>query len=296
MYSLEGKVAIVTGTGRPLGIGRSIALRLAQEGADVVVGDLCRPLEPLPDHPVGMPQGLEALVKEIEGLGRRALAVKVDVTVNGEVEAMVRQAVDEFGKVDILVNNAGATFGEPPTLEMGEEIWDKTFAINMKGTFLCSVAVAKEMIKRGEGGKIVNIASQAGKWGGLNSPRPVDAPPGPSLPRQAIGLAAYSASKAAIISFTRYFAVEMGPFKINVNAVCPGWVETSSITEGLTKAAQTLGLTYEQLRDILVANTIPLGRVETPEDVANLAVFLASGEADFMTGQAINITGGIEMH
>jgi NAD(P)-dependent dehydrogenase (short-subunit alcohol dehydrogenase family) len=296
MYSLEGRVAIVTGTGRPLGIGRSIALRLAQEGADVVVGDLCRPLEPLPDHPVGMPQGLEALVKEIEGLGRRALAVKVDVTVNGEVEAMVRQAVDEFGKVDILVNNAGATFGEPPTLEMGEEIWDKTFAINMKGTFLCSVAVAKEMIKRGEGGKIVNIASQAGKWGGLNNPRPVDAPPGPSLPRQAMGLAAYSASKAAIISFTRYFAVEMGPFKINVNAVCPGWVETSSITEGLTKAAQTLGLTYEQLRDILVANTIPLGRVETPEDVANLAVFLASGEADFMTGQAINITGGIEMH
>ena len=296
MYHLEGKVAIVTGAGRPRGIGHSIALRLAQEGADVVVGDICRPLEPLPQHPVGMREGLEALVNEIEGLGRRALAVKVDVTVNGEVEAMVRQAVAELGKVDILVNNAGATFGEPTTLEMAEEIWDKTFAINMKGTLLCSVAVAKEMIKRGEGGKIVNVASQAGKWGGLNWPRPVDAPPGPSLPQQARGLAAYSASKAAIISFTRYFAVEMGPFKINVNAVCPGWVETDPIVAGFTEAAQTLGLTYEQLRDILVANIIPLGRVETPEDVANLVVFLASSEADFMTGQAINITGGTEMH
>jgi len=296
MYSLQGKVAIVTGAGRPRGIGRSTALRLAQEGADVVVGDICRPLKPLPDHPVGMEEGLEALVKEIEGLGRRALAVTADVTVNREVEAMVRQAVDKFGKVDILINNAGATFGAPSTLEMGEEIWDQTFAINMKGTLLCSVAVAREMIKRGEGGKIVNIASQAGKWGGLNSPRPVNAPPSSGFPRQAMGLAAYSASKAAIISFTRYFAVEMGPFKINVNAVCPGWVETNPIIDGFTAAAQTAGLTYEQLRDILVANTIPLGRVETPEDVANLVVFLASGEADFMTGQAINITGGTEMH
>jgi NAD(P)-dependent dehydrogenase (short-subunit alcohol dehydrogenase family) len=244
-----------------------------------------------------MRQGLEALVEEIRGLGRRALAVKVDVTQKGEVEAMVRQAVEELGRVDILVNNAGATFGEPPTLEMGEEIWDKTFAINMKGTFLCSVAVAREMIKRGEGGKIVNVASQAGKWAGLNIPRPVDAPPGPGLPRlAALGLAAYSASKAAIISFTRYFAIEMGPFKINVNAVCPGWVETDPIIDGFTVAAQGLGLTYEQLRDIIVANTIPLGRVETPEDVANLVLFLSSSEADFMTGQAINITGGAEMH
>lgn len=296
MYQLDSKVAIVTGAGRPRGIGRGIALRLAREGADLVVCDICRPLEPVPHHPVGMRQGLEALVRDIERLGRRAVAVEVDVTQGREVESMVRQTLETFGRVDILVNNAGSTFQAPPTLEMGEEIWDKTFAINAKGTFLCSAAVAKEMIRRGEGGKIVNVASQGGKVGGLNRPRPVNAPPGPGLPRQLTGLAAYCASKAAIITFTRFFAIEMGPFKINVNAVCPGFVETDPIVDGFAQLAQTLGLPYEQFRDIFVANVIPLGRMETPEDVANLVVFLCSREADFMTGQAINITGGTEMH
>ena len=164
MYDLNGKVALVTGAGRQRGIGRAIATRLAHDGADIVVNDVAE--NPDADHPSGW-SGLPDLVREIEGMGRRALSVVADISDSGHVDNMVRDAMDYFGQIDILVNNAAARQGSDvvPVVELEEEVWDLTQRVNVKGTFLCSRAAAREMIRRGEGGKIIIISSKAGKLG-----------------------------------------------------------------------------------------------------------------------------------
>ncbi|NIU63508.1 MAG: SDR family NAD(P)-dependent oxidoreductase, partial [Pseudomonas stutzeri] len=190
MYDLKGKVAIVTGAGRKLGIGRAIALRLAREGADVAVADICREFEEFPDYGLGMWEGLKSTAEEISALGVRGLPVKVDVTDSQAVDEMVAQTLDAFGRIDILVNNAGGVVGPAPALWLEEAAWNKTLAINATGTFLCSQRVARAMIGRREGGKIINIASIAGKG---RSP----------------ALAAYCAAKAAVLGLTRVLALEL---------------------------------------------------------------------------------------
>jgi NAD(P)-dependent dehydrogenase (short-subunit alcohol dehydrogenase family) len=276
MYDLKGKVAIVTGAGREAGIGRGIALRLAREGADVVVADILRSFEEFPDYGLGDREGLEKTASLIREAGVRALAVPVDVTDNATVEAMVSQALETFGRIDILVNNAGGAPGPGPVILMEEAAWNKTIGINATGTFLCSRAVGRHMMDRGGGGKIINVSSIAAKAGGPF-------------------LSAYAAAKAAIIAFTRVMALEVAQHNIQVNAVCPGEVDTELQRWGWRVTAFVLNMTYDEVIAEAVKR-IPLGRLEVPDDVANLVAFLASSQSDYMTGQAINISGGIVTH
>jgi len=276
MYDLKGKVAIVTGAGRESGIGRGIAVRLAREGADVVIADICRSFEEFPDYGLGDREGLEETARRIREAGARALPVVADVADSAAVEAMVGQALEAFGRIDILVNNAGGAPGPGPVILMQESAWDKTMAINATSTFLCSRAVARHMIERGGGGKIINISSAAAKTGGPF-------------------LSAYSAAKAAIVAFTRVMAWEVAEHNIQVNAVCPGEVDTELMRWGWRVVSLVGNMPYDDVVGEAVKR-IPLGRLETPEDVANLVAFLASSESDYMTGQAINVTGGMETH
>ena len=270
MYNLEGKVAIVTGAAGEHGIGRGIARRLAEEGADVVVNDLRRSAS----NEWG---GLDAVVAEIEGLGRRSIGITGSVADSGDVDEMVAQTLGTFGRIDILVNNAASPAGPDrvPVVELDEAVWDLVQNVNVKGTFLCSRAAARHMIERGGGGKIVNLSSTAGKRG---NPR----------------FAAYCASKFAVIGFTQSLALELAPYKINVNAICPTLIDTERVL-GIASGLKTNDMTSEEYRDQMLQNfveTVPLGRVGQPEDVAQAAAYLASSESDFMTGLAINVTGG----
>jgi len=276
MYGLKGKVAIVTGAGRKLGIGRGIALRLAREGADVAVADICREFEEFPGYGLGMWEGLKETADEISALGVRGLPVRVDVTDAAQVDEMVRQTVEALGRLDIIVNNAGGAPGPAPVIAMEEAAWNKTMAINATGTFLCSRAAARQMLAQGQGGKIINISSIAGKKG-------------------APFLAAYCAAKAAIIGLTRVMAMELGAANVQVNAVCPGEVDTDLTRWGWQLEAGMRGTSYEE---VIKATTslIAAGRLETPQDVADLVAFLASRQSDYITGQAINVDGGIVMH
>ncbi|KJR49156.1 2,3-butanediol dehydrogenase, S-alcohol forming, (S)-acetoin-specific [Desulfosporosinus sp. I2] len=255
---LKGKVAIVTGAGR--GIGRGIAIRLAQDGAEVVVNDINS-------------ETVNKVVKEIEALGRKALAIVADVSNGPAVYAMVEKVVAEFGKLDIMVANAGIAQVKQ-AIEITEEDWDRIFAVNAKGIFLCDQAAAKQMIKQ-KRGKIINCASIAGHSGfGL--------------------LSSYSATKFAVVGFTQALAKELGPYGINVNAYCPGIVGTDMWDLIDEKMGIYLDLPKgETLKKF--SELITLGRVETPEDVACLVSYLASADADYMTGQAINICGGVIM-
>jgi len=245
---LDNKTAIVTGARR--GIGRTIALALAKEGANVIVSDISQ-------------EDCQKVVTEIEGLGRKGLALECNVTSRAEVEDMVTRTVAEFGKVDILVNNAGI-ISFKPFLELTDEDWDNTLNVNLKGQFLCARAVAKEMAKN-KWGRIINIASISSGGCGIAFPL----------------IAHYTASKGGVMALTEALAVELTPQGINVNAICPGAIDTDMV-KGVKESGQ--------LERLLVR--IPKGRLGQPEDIANLAVFLASDESDYISGAAIVIDGG----
>lgn len=274
-YHLKDRVAIVTGAGRRGGIGEAVAKRLAQDGAHVVVGDICAEPTELPNAGSGQWEELAALAEEITSLGVRALPVRVDVTDAGLVQNMVEQTREAFGRLDILVNNAGVAIGPSPVIQMAEEAWRRTLEINATGTFLCCKLALPLMIDGGRGGRIVNMASVAAE-----RPKPY--------------VAAYAASKAAIVALTRSLAQETATFGITVNAVLPGDVDTVLKQWGLQLEAMVTGQPYEQVLASAVAK-VPLGRFATPEDVAHLVAFLASDEASFITGQAYNLTGGREL-
>ena len=281
MYDLNGKVAIVTGAGGRHGIGRAIALRLAQEGADVVVTDIQRGPEAIraEDRQAGW-QGLPSVVGEIEALGRQGLALYSDVSDSGQVTDMVNQTLDRFGRIDILVNNAGSQPGPDRVLvvDLEEAAFDEVMRVNVKGTYLCSKAIARHMIERGGGGKIIIISSGAGKRGRAR-------------------FAAYCSSKFALIGFTQSLAQELGPHNINVNAICPGLVDTER-TDFIAAALAPEGESAEEHRAMMIrerSTTIPMGRVAVGDDIARTAVFLASSEADYMTGLSISVSGGSDM-
>jgi NAD(P)-dependent dehydrogenase (short-subunit alcohol dehydrogenase family) len=245
---LSGKTAIVTGSRR--GIGRAIALAMAREGANVVVSDISR-------------EDCQKVVGEIEKLGRKGLALKCDVSSSKDVEDMVKRTVAEFGKVDILINNAGI-MDFKPFLELTEEEWDKTLNVNLKGQFLCARAAGRVMIKS-KWGRIINIASISSGGCGIAFPL----------------IAHYTASKGGVMALTEALAMELTPQGINVNAICPGAIDTD-ISKGVKESGQ--------LAQVLAR--IPKGKLGQPEEIANLAVFLASEEADYISGAAIVIDGG----
>ena len=282
MYQLEGKVAIVTGAGGRHGIGRAIALRLAREGADVVVTDIERSLDAIrrEDRQAGW-QGLSSVVAEIQGLGRQSLGLVSDVSDSVQVDGMVRQTLARFGHIDILVNNAGSRPGRDrvPVVDLEEDAFDEVMRVNVKGTYLCSRATARHMIDRGGTGKIIVISSGAGKRG---------------IARYAV----YCASKFALIGFTQSLAQELAPHRINVNAICPGLVDTERV-DFIAAALAPEGQSAEEQRAMMIRernSRVPLGRVAVGDDIANMAAFLASGEADYLTGLSVSVSGGSEMN
>jgi NAD(P)-dependent dehydrogenase (short-subunit alcohol dehydrogenase family) len=275
VYDLEDKVALVTGAGRAGGIGAAVARRLARDGAHVVVGDICAPPSDLPHAGCGAWEELAAVAKEIETLGVRALALRLDVTDAASIQDAVAQTREAFGRLDILVNNAGAAIGPAPVVQMEPRAWRQTLEVNATGTFLCCKLALPLMIQGRRGGRIVNMASIAAE-----RPKPY--------------LSAYAASKAAVVALTRSLAQEVAEFGITVNALLPGDVDTSLKQWGLQLEATVTGQSYEQVLAAAVGR-VPLGRFATPEDVADLAAFLASDEARFITGQAYNLTGGREL-
>jgi NAD(P)-dependent dehydrogenase (short-subunit alcohol dehydrogenase family) len=268
-------VALITGAGRAGGIGAAVARRLAQDGANVVVADLCAPPTELPHAGSGCWDELAALAAEVQALGVRALALRVDVSDAASVQAMVAQVKEAFGRLDVLVNNAGVAVGPAPVMGMEDEAWRRTLEINATGTFLCCKYALPLMLEGSRGGRVVNMASIAAE-----RPKPY--------------VSAYAASKAAILALTRSLAQEVAVFGVTVNAVLPGDVDTAMKQWGLQLEAQVMGRPYEDVVASAVAR-IPLGRLATPQDVANLVAFLASDGAAFITGQGYNLTGGREL-
>ena len=278
MYNLNGKVALVTGTGGKNGIGRAIATRLAKEGADVAVNDIA-------EHPYAADQaewqGLPDVVREIEAMGQRSISVVADVSDAKQVGEMVDKTVAHFGKIDILVNNAGTIAGKDRVLvvDLAEEDWDRVQRVNVKGVFLCSQAVSRRLITQGTGGKIINISSVTGKQGSAR-------------------YAAYSASKFAVIGLTQSLAHELAPYQVNVNAICPSLVDTERVGH-LASALMPEELSADEQRAEFARRNVaavPLGRLAEGVDVAKMAAFLASDEAAYLTGLSVTVAGGSMMY
>lgn len=246
---LSGKVALITGSAR--GIGKAIALELANHGAKIVINDI------LPKNEI------DKTLEEIRKSGDQAIGIRADITILKEVESMVKEIISKFGKIDILVNNAGI-IRDSLLIRMKEEDWDAVININLKGTFNCSKTVAKYMMRQKSGGKIVNISSVIGLVGN-------------------IGQANYAASKAGIIGLTKSIAKELALRNINVNAIAPGFIETD-----MTKRLS------EKVRKDL-QQQIPLKRLGTVKDIAKVVYFLVSDNANYITGQVINVDGGMVM-
>ena len=247
MIRLRDKVALVTGGSRT--IGRTIALGLARQGAEIVV------------NYVEQQQAAEEVKGEIEKMGRKCLLFRADVGKSTEVNRMVETAIKKFGKIDILVNNA-AIGPYKKFLEVTEEFWDRMMEVNIKGPFLCSQAVARHMIKQGAG-KIINISSTSGE---MVSP----------------GSMTYSTSKGGLNTLTKGMALELAPYKINVNAIAPGVVETDGTRKAISPPA---------IRDAY-RKAVPLGRITQTDDLIGVVVFLASEESRYITGEVITIDGG----
>jgi meso-butanediol dehydrogenase / (S,S)-butanediol dehydrogenase / diacetyl reductase len=264
MYNLQEQVAIVTGAAS--GIGRAIALRLSREGAAVVAADLDG-------------KAAEGLVREIVNQGMRGLGIEADIAVEKDVEGMIRETLRNFGQVDILVNNAGiGTTGL--IIDHTVDDWEKSMSVNLKGTFLCSRAAAKEMIPRKKG-RIVNISSIGGKEG-----------------EEFIG--GYCASKFGVIGLTQVMAKELGRHRITVNAVCPGYIWTPMWEKMALWFKENFpvlaGKSPEEIFEARVKSVTPLRRPQTGEDIASLVAFLVSEEAKNINGQSINVDGGARMH
>ena len=278
--ALSGKVAFVTGAAAKRGMGRAVALRLAQEGADVMVTDkFAAPKSAWAGDENW--KGLEDVVKEIEGLGRKAIWAVAGVEDSKEVNAAVKTTIEKFGRIDILVNCAGTRGPVGVSIADGDEKdWRLMFDVNSLGTMIVSKAVAKEMIRRNEGGKIVHIASAAGKL-----PCP--------------GSAAYAASKWAVIGIVQALAMELAPYKINVNAINPGFFATNLRDDDATLHSKEKGITVEQFREEeykMLTNMVPLKRMGKVEDIADVTYYLVSEQSQYITGVSINVTGGTLMH
>jgi len=246
---LSGKIALITGSAR--GIGKAIALELANHGAKIVINDILSKNE------------IDKTLEEVRKSSNQAIGIRADITIFDKVESMVKEIINKFGKIDILVNNAGI-IRDSLLIRMKEEDWDAVININLKGTFNCSKTVAKYMMRQKSGGKIVNISSVIGLVGN-------------------IGQANYAASKAGIIGLTKSTAKELALRNINVNAIAPGFIETDMTKKLPEKVRQDL------------QQQIPLKRLGTVEDVAKTVYFLVSDAANYITGQVINIDGGMVM-
>ena len=276
MLGLKGKVAICTGSGRQQGLGAAILRRLAAEGCDVVVSDLGTPDRLLSAGDIGATDEMQAVAADLQTTGARVLAVPCDVRNEASVQNLIARTVAELGRLDILVNNAAIGYMLKPFVDATLEEWQLVLDVNLTGTFLCSKHAARHMRTAGKGGRIINIASQAAKSG---------------FPH----LAGYVASKHGMVGFTRSIAIELGGDGITVNAVCPNHVTTDLGAKQNEYYAKVRGLTMEQFMAAM-RQRIPLGRPGLPADTAAAVAFLASDDARYITGEAMNVSGGEENH
>ena len=265
MGELDGKVAIVTGAGRLRGVGRASAIALAKLGADVTVTGTGRSRETFPadEKEIGW-KDIESTAEQVRALGRRSLPLVVDITDVDQVQMMVDRTLEELGRIDILINNAAFARGPDrvPIVELDDDIFRKVVDIKILGTYLCSKAVAKVLISQNQGGKIVNVSSTAGKRGSANA-------------------AAYNAANFGVNGLTQSLARELGSYGVNVNAVCPGAVDTSRMDD------IGRGERWQQM-----ASNIPIGRVGTDDEVGEFIAYLCTRASSWIHGQAININGG----
>ena len=283
MAGLEGKVALVTGAGGMRGVGRATVMKLAGLGADIALSDVHRETEDLPPAEVRTAwRGIDAVSEEVEATGRRAFPAYCDLGDSTQIERMVEQVMAHYGRIDILVNNARAIIGRDKVsvTELEQEVWEHFLRINSTAPFLLTKEVGRRMIEAGNGGRIINIASNASKQASATG-------------------AAYSASKFAVLGLTQASALDLAPYGITVNAVCPGPINTDRMSYWERDQASERGITQEEFRSQIVqagAQASPLGRIAEPQDVANVVAFLASDEASFVTGQAYNVNGGLLFH
>ncbi len=277
MGRLTGKVAMVTGCSGERGIGRAVARRLAEDGADMVLTSSGVRLAI--NQPTSGWGGLDAVAGEVRATGRRALTVSLDVRSAAQIAAAIDQTLKTFGRLDILVNNAAAPAGADrvSVTELSEEAWDIVLDVNLKGVFLCSKAAANAMLAHKIRGRIIQIGSDNSKVG---QPR----------------LAAYCASKFGLVGFSQALAMELAPAGITVNTVCPGPVDTERVDHFGKRPDGSYDEGRRAARIAELSAATPLGRLATPKDVADLTAFLASDEAEYITGQAINLVGGLIMH
>lgn len=277
MGALSGKVAIVTGAGRHKGIGEAIAKRLAADGAKMVLHDIgVLKGDIAPSHGVGQKAELEQVADEIRKAGGTAATFTGDMLVEKDVEALVAFTVKTYGRVDILINNAGIGYLFGPLVETTQEHWDAVLGVNLRGCFFGIKHAAKQMIAQGQGGRIVSIASQAAKSGFGHT-------------------AAYTSSKHGLVGLTRVAAIELAPHKITVNAVCPNHITTGLGSWQNDFMSKAQGKSVDKYLDDM-RGRIPLGRVGLPEDIAKACAFLCSDQADYITAEAMNVSGGEEYH
>lgn len=276
MTRFEGTVALVTGAARPRSIGRATAMRLAAEGADVACLDIARPYDEAPGHGVASADDLDGLVEEIRAMGRRAVALRADVSDADAVEGAIERASEELGTVTRVANVAGGSgpgFGLGPLVALPDAEFRRVFDVNVTGTWLVSKACASRMVAAGAPGRICNVSSQAGK-------------------RAFPMIGAYSAAKAAVISLTQAMAIELGPSGISVNAVCPGTVDTDLTNpNGMMKVMMGGD---EGLEEYL-AREIPLRRLQSAEEIAAAICWLLADDAAGVTGEAVNVSAGQTM-
>lgn len=283
MAGLEGKVALVTGAGGMRGVGRATVMKLAGLGADIALTDVHRETEDLPPAEVRNSwRGIDAVCEEVEATGRRAFPAYCDLGDSAQIERMVEQVMAHYGRIDILVNNARAIIGRDKVsvTELEQEVWEHFLKINTTAPYLLTKEVGRRMIEAGNGGRIINIASNASKQASATG-------------------AAYSASKFAVLGLTQASALDLAPYGITVNAVCPGPINTDRMSYWERDQAAERGISQEEFRGQIVqagAQASPLGRIAEPQDVANVVAFLSSDEASFVTGQAYNVNGGLLFH
>jgi meso-butanediol dehydrogenase/(S,S)-butanediol dehydrogenase/diacetyl reductase len=274
----EGKTAVITGSGRKKGLGEAIAKRLASEGANIVLSDLGTSRDTATsDGHIGHTAEMLEIASEIEALGAKASCFNCDVRDLGEVEALASHAVDTFGGIDIWVNNAGIGYIMKPLLEVSEADWRAVIDVNLTGAFFGLKTAAKHMIARGQGGRIVNIASQAAKSGFPHAQ-------------------AYTSSKHGLVGLVRSASIELGPHGITVNNVCPNHVTTGLGAWQNEYFSKVVGA--ESVEDYLdaMAKRIPMGRPGLPEDTANAVAWLCSDQANYVTAESMNVSGGEEPH
>lgn len=277
MARFSGKVVVVTGSGRPQGLGQAILARFAEEGAACVVSDLGKPATHMGAGDIGTTDGMEEVVAGLRSAGAKAIAIPCDVRDPAQTDALVDRTIAEFGRVDVFVNNAGIGYIMKPFLETDFSEWEAVIAVNLTGAFNGTKSAARHMIARGGGGRIINIASQAAKSG---------------FPH----MTPYCSSKHGMVGLTRATAIDLGAHAITVNAVCPNHVTTGLGARQNEYFSKLLGFESVDAYLANMARKNPLGRPGLGSDTAAACAWLASDDAAYVTGEALNVSGGEEMH